>query len=328
MDAPYSRTADRRGARRAAPEARDGARDTRTGAPRSGRRGRLARVIGCGAAAVLVGALSSCTSKPVLLPDATTGAAAATSSTSKAVVAMPGTLAWDFIHDLQPTLNAKVGLAIMPVGGDRPVTLGDWSNGPAWSTMKVPLTLAALRQNSGYTTAATSAITYSDNSAADTLWQSLGSPDAAASTVEAVLREGGDADTKVPATRSRAEYSAFGQANWSLTDQLEFASNLPCLPQSDSVTSLMGKISYGQRWGLGNLEGAEFKGGWGPDPTGNYLVRQFGLIPVDGGELAIAIATQANSGSFDEGTTILTKVAALITKHLGELRGGNCPVPH
>ncbi|WP_245717365.1 hypothetical protein [Nocardia jejuensis] len=325
MDAPYSRTADQRGAH----DALDGARDTGTGAPRSGRpRGRLARLAGCGAAALLAVVVTGCGSKPVLLPDPTGTASARAAAPSSMVVTVPGTLAWDFVNELRPSLNAKVGLAIMPVGGDRVVALGDWTTGPAWSTMKVPLTLAALRENSGYTGAASSAITLSDNSAADTLWQSLGTPTTAADAVESVLREGGDGVTKVPATRARSDYSAFGQSDWSLSDQLQFASNLPCLPQSDSVTTLMGKISSGQRWGLGNLDGAEFKGGWGPDVNGNYLVRQFGLIPVEGGEVAIAIATQANSGSFDEGTTILTKVATLISKHVSELRGGNCPGPH
>ncbi|MTE13070.1 hypothetical protein GLP40_09815 [Nocardia sp. CT2-14] len=276
--------------------------------------------------AVLAGTLTACSSQPVLVPDKTTVAAAAPSNTiPTTVLALPGTLAWDFVNDLKPTLAGRAGLAVMPVGSDHVLTLGDWSTGPGWSTMKVPLTLAALRKSSSNQVAAVNAIEYSDNSAADTLWQSLGAPEVAAQTVQDVLREGGDAETTVPATRARADYSAFGQAEWSLVNQLKFAAKLPCLPQSDVVTSLMGKISSSQRWGLGDLEGAVFKGGWGPDPSGNYLVRQFGLIPVDGGQLAVAIATQPNSGSFDDGTVILTKIATLIDKHLDELEGGSCP---
>ncbi|QLY34856.1 hypothetical protein H0264_33310 [Nocardia huaxiensis] len=277
---------------------------------------------------MLVGVLTGCGSKPPLEPDAPSTIGRGTSGAPGTVMALPGTLAWSFTNELLPTLNGEAGLAIVSVGGDRITPLGNWTSGPAWSTMKVPLTLAALRENSGYSGSATSAITYSDNSAADALWQSLGTPDVAASAVEAVLREGGDAVTKVPSTRSRSEYSAFGQADWSLSDQLRFAAKLPCLPQADSVTGLMGKISYGQRWGLGTLEGAEFKGGWGPDANGKYLVRQFGLIPVSGGQVAIAIAAQPTSGSFDEGTTMLTKVATLINQHLDELRGGTCAGAH
>ncbi|MBL1079327.1 hypothetical protein JK358_33475 [Nocardia sp. 2] len=277
--------------------------------------------------ALLVGALAGCGSQPPLEPDAP-AAAGTTTGGPGTVVALPGTLAGDFVNELLPTLNGEVGLAMVAVGGDRITPFGNWSTGPAWSTIKVPLTLAALRENSGYTGSANSAITNSDNSAADMLWQSLGTPDVAAQAVEAVLREGGDAVTKVPSTRTRAEYSPFGQANWSLSDQLRFASKLPCLPQADSVTGLMGKISYGQRWGLGTLDGAEFKGGWGPDINGKYLVRQFGLIPAPGGQVAIAIAAQPSSGSFDEGTVMLTKVATLISEHLDELRGGSCNGSH
>ncbi|MFI6867292.1 hypothetical protein [Nocardia sp. NPDC050406] len=291
------------------------------GAPtRQSARRRFAR--GAGALAVLC-ALSACGSEPELFPEthATTKAAGPTTSM---VVAVPGTLAWDF-NELQDSLAGKVGLAVMPVGGERMVALGDWTTGAAWSTMKVPLTLAALRNNSGYSGAASTAITASDNASADTLWQSLGTADVAAQAVQDVLREGGDSTTKVPATRSRAEYSAFGQAEWSLADQVHFGAQLPCLPQSESVISLMSKISYGQRWGLGTLDNAQFKGGWGPDTSGNYLVRQFGLLPVEGGEIAIALAAQPNSGSFDDGTVILNKLAALVEKHLSELSGGSCP---
>ncbi|AYF78850.1 hypothetical protein D7D52_08730 [Nocardia yunnanensis] len=274
---------------------------------------------------VLVTALSGCSSKPVLVPDKTTGAAAPTATVPATAMPLPGTLAGDFLTDLKPSLAGKVGLALLPVGSDRLVTLGDWTGGPGWSTMKVPLTLAALRKNTGNEGAAVNAIEYSDNTAADTLWQSLGSAETAAQTVQDVLREGGDPDTTVPATRARADYSAFGQADWSLADQVKFTAKLPCLPQSELVTSLMSKISSTQRWGLGTLDGAVFKGGWGPDPSGNYLVRQLGLIPVDGGQIAIAIATQPNSGSFDDGTAILTKIATLISHHQDELKGGACP---
>lgn len=292
--------------------------------PRQSMRRRFAHA--AGALAVLCAA-SACGSDPATVPVApTTTKAGAASPTMGMVVAVPGTLAWDF-NELRASLNGRVGLAVMPVGGESMVTLGDWTSGSAWSTIKVPLTLAALRHNSGYTGPATSAITTSDNSAADTLWQSLGTADVAAQSVQDVLREGGDSTTKVPALKTRSEYSAFGQADWSLADQIRFASKLPCLPQSDAVTSLMGKISYGQRWGLGTLEGAEFKGGWGPDTSGNYLVRQFGLLPVDGGEIAIALAAAPTSGSFDDGTVMLNKLAALIEKHLEELRGGDCPAP-
>ena len=65
--------------------------------------------------------------------------------------------------------------------------------GKAWSTIKVPLVIAAMRkQNTGPVTAPmTAAITESDNAAAESIWAGLGDPDNAATQVEAVLRETG-----------------------------------------------------------------------------------------------------------------------------------------
>ncbi len=241
-----------------------------------------------------------------------------------AVVALPGSLAADFA-DLQPGLGGRVGLAVAAVGADRVSAMGDWTDGPAWSTMKVPLTLAVLRSNGNTSTwQMSAAITESDNTAADGLWQSLGTPDAAAQAVQSVLREGGDPTTTVPAARARADYSAFGQADWSLSDQARFAAKLPCLPDADSVTALMSKVVWGQQWGLGRVDSAEFKGGWGPDANGNYLVRQFGVVTTPSGQVAIALAAQAASGGFDDGTQILNKLATLVNKHLGDLPSGHC----
>ncbi|WP_405166082.1 hypothetical protein OG203_13975 [Nocardia sp. NBC_01499] len=238
---------------------------------------------------------------------------------------VPGTLAAD-VATLQASARGHLGMAIMPVGGDQVVTFGDWTTGPAWSTMKVPLTIAALRHNAGNTTyAATAAITASDNAAADTLWQSLGTNQEAAQAVQSVLREGGDSKTTVPDTRTRPENSAFGQADWSLADQVKFASRLPCLPQVAPVINLMEQIQAAQRWGLGVFTSAEFKGGWGPDASGAYLVRQFGLISTPSGQIAIAFAAQPDSGAFSDGMTMLDKLSTLISQHLNELSGGQCP---
>ncbi|MFD6393887.1 hypothetical protein ACWF9G_23970 [Nocardia sp. NPDC055029] len=239
-------------------------------------------------------------------------------------IAVPGSLAGDFAA-LQQGFRGTLGLAIMPVGGEKMVTFGTWTSGPAWSTIKVPLAIAALRNNASYSTTATAAITASDNGAADTLWQSLGGGDAAAESVRNVLREGGDTTTTVPSVRTRSDASIYGQAEWALADQVRFAANLPCLPQSQRVVGLMQQIVPSHRWGLGAFGSAEFKGGWGPDTSGKYLVRQFGLIDSPSGRIAIALAAQPDSGAFADGMTMLDKMATLLSGHLGEMAGGNCP---
>ncbi|WP_278263751.1 hypothetical protein [Nocardia sp. AG03] len=239
-------------------------------------------------------------------------------------IALPGSLAADFAT-LQQSFRGSAGLAVMPVGGEKMVTFGTWTTGPAWSTIKVPLAIAALRESSAALTSATAAITASDNAAAETLWQQLGGGSAAATAIEGVLREGGDANTTVPTTRTRSDASIFGQAEWSLADQARFAAHLTCVPQSERVVGLMQQIIPSHRWGLGAFGSAEFKGGWGPDTSGKYLVRQFGMIDAPSGRIAVAFAAQPDSGAFNEGMTMLDKMATLLSGHLGELAGGRCP---
>src|SRR5690349_17716771 len=58
----------------------------------------------------------------------------------------PGdSLAADFAR-LQSSLHATAGIAISAVGsGQEPLMFGDFRSGAAWSTIKVPLVIAALR---------------------------------------------------------------------------------------------------------------------------------------------------------------------------------------
>ncbi|WP_327144676.1 hypothetical protein [Nocardia sp. NBC_01327] len=241
------------------------------------------------------------------------------------------TFAADFA-DLQSGLDGRIGLAVMPVGGGDMTVLGNWSSGVAWSTIKVPLALAALRRDpTGLRSTAEAAITFSDNDAAQELWNSLGNGAEAADAVESILREAGDGFTDVAARHTRLammgadDELAFGATDWSLTDQVRFASKLPCLPRANSVVSLMSDITPSQSWGLGRLIGAEFKGGWGPDDdTGKYTVRQFGLVPTLAGPIAVAMAAEPTSGSFDDATDMMDKLALLVGDHLPDLPGGLC----
>ncbi|QIS05347.1 hypothetical protein F5X71_26255 [Nocardia brasiliensis] len=241
-------------------------------------------------------------------------------------VSIPDSLAADFTQ-LQPNLGGQVGLAIMPVGGGRMTIFGDWVSGIAWSTIKVPLAIAALRHNADNYVAANAeaAITVSDNGAAEALWQSLGDGLTAAQAVQDVIDEAGDSTTGLAGPRTRLDYTAFGQTEWTLANQVRFASRLLCLPETFQVPELMAEITPDQSWGLGNLEGAVFKGGWGPDDdTGIYTVRQFGVVPTQNGMVAVALAAQADSGTYEDSTAILSRLAVLLGRHLGELRGGAC----
>jgi hypothetical protein len=239
--------------------------------------------------------------------------------------AAPDRLAADFAQ-LEAKLHAMVGVAVSPVGtGGAPITLGSWKSGPAWSTIKVPLIIAALREANPptVTDAMTAAITESDNVAAESIWASLGDPVTAAHKIEAVLRQTGD-NTTVQSQKVIPEFTAFGQTEWSLPDQVRFTSVAFCDKANTPVFSLMGRVVADQRWGIGTVPDAEFKGGWGPSPPGGYLVRQLGVLPAPNGRVAVALAAQPSSGKFDDGTVALNEMATWLTAHLGALPAGQC----
>jgi hypothetical protein len=224
-------------------------------------------------------------------------------------------------------LDATAGIVVRPVGGagPEPVSAGEWSTGTAWSTIKVPLAIAGLRETDPpqVTEAMRAAITQSDNDAAESIWASLGDPATAAQKVEAVLAEAG-APTTVESRKVRPEFTAFGQTEWPLGDQATFLSSAACDPASQPIMDLMGQIEPDQRWGLGQIPGAKFKGGWGPSLDGNYLVRQFGVVPVNDGLAVVAVAVEPNSGAFDDGTEALTQIATWLQEHTDLLPVGNC----
>ena len=227
---------------------------------------------------------------------------------------------------LENNLQAVTGIAIGAVGdGHVPLILGDWPSGPAWSTMKVPLVIAALREEDPpkVTDAMTAAITESDNAAAESIWESLGDPVSAEHKVEAVLRETGD-PTTVQSQKVRPEFTAFGQTDWKLADQVRFLSKAACDSRDGPVFNMMGEITPDQRWGLAVIPNAPYKGGWGPSPSGSYLVRQIGLVSTPAGTAAIAIAAQPSSGTFSDGIAELTRIAGWIQAHIDELPAGRC----
>lgn len=201
--------------------------------------------------------------------------------------------------------------------------LGPLQDGVAWSTMKVPISLAMLRQSGGRLDPETrslmhAAITESDNAAAEQLWSALGEPRVAAEAVERVLADAGDASTRVQETVTRPGYTAFGQTLWPLDAQQRFIAALPCLPNSASLLALMREIAPDQSWGLGSSGlPAAFKGGWGPDPSGGYLVRQMGLLKLpSGGTVAVTMAARPADGSFAAGTAELTTMARWLASRL------------
>ena len=235
---------------------------------------------------------------------------------------------------LERKLGGTSGLAVSAVGLDPLVReVGTLREGVAWSTIKVPIAIAVERRADGHPSASeqsllTRAITASDNSAAVALWSSLGSPDAAAAAVQGVLAEAGDTSTRVETQVLRPGFTSFGQTHWSLVAQQHFIAGLPCLPNSAPVRSLMEQVVADQRWGLGSLGAdTQFKGGWGPEPDGRYLVRQMGIVRLtDGRSLAVSMATMPADRTFETGTANLTEIAQWLIAHVvvGRVPSSGC----
>lgn len=217
------------------------------------------------------------------------------------------------------------GLVVMPIGGE-PITVAPW-NGEvfAWSTIKVPLSVTAIRNGLGAELAPdiAAALTVSDNDAAERIWAALGSGEEAASKVQAILD---DPATVVQAERIRPPYTPFGQTKWLLDNQARFLSGLAC--QTDDaatqVLTLMGQVAS-DTWGLGRIPGTKFKGGWGPGAQSGYLVRQFGVLTDDSGAPTAVVAVVVEPGSFGEGQQDMNTIAQWLTDNRAQLPTGACP---
>jgi hypothetical protein len=204
---------------------------------------------------------------------------------------------------LAATVPATIGVAIAHPDLAEVRSLGRWSTGVAWSTIKVPLAIAALRADAGRVRdLVVKAITESDNHASEQLWSQLGEPAEAARRVQAVVNESGDAATVVESQRLRPGYTPFGQTQWTLSGQARFAARLPGIADTAPVIDLMCRLTAAHRWGLA-AKGFAAKGGWGPVMRGDYLVRQFGIVPTDSGHVGVALAAQAHA--FEAGVDVV-----------------------
>jgi hypothetical protein len=219
-------------------------------------------------------------------------------------------------EELSATVPATVGIAIAQAA--EVYSFGPWSSGVAWSTIKVPLAIAALR--SGRSRAkglVVKAITESDNAASERLWSQLGKSVDAARQVQAIIEEAGDSATVVESQRVRPGFTAFGQTHWSLARQAQFAAQLPGIAGASTVFDLMCHLTAGHRWGLA-AKGIAAKGGWGPGGTGrDYLVRQFGVVSTESGDVGVALA--ADAPTFDTGVDVLNRLTDWLVGHLPEL---------
>lgn len=217
-------------------------------------------------------------------------------------------------EQLCATVPADVGIAV--ARPDRTYSLGRWWSGVAWSTIKVPLAIAALRGDwLRAKDLAAKVITESDNHASEQLWAQLGGPADAARRVQSVIAEGGDTATVVESRRLRRGFTAFGQTQWTLQRQARFAAELPSIPDAADIIELMQRLTTGHRWGLA-ANGFAAKGGWGPGVRGEYLVRQFGIVPTPAGQWGVALAAEVHDGAFETGIEVLGTLSEWLLSRL------------
>ena len=216
--------------------------------------------------------------------------------------------------DVQAQLDRLVADVEGRHGGRATVAVGSFTAGdnrpePAFSTMKVPLAIAALRQDQAFYPDAEAAVTRSDNPAAHRMFGQV-----PAASYEGVIREAG-ARTTTPAGYQMGTM-------WTTSDQAEFASGLRCVAGHEPVLDMMGRIVDYQHWGLGRIGGARFKGGWNYH-EGGHLARQFGLIPGPNGDIAVAITAHSPKGH--EGSfAMLNELADGLSAMRGDLPTSRC----
>jgi hypothetical protein len=261
--------------------------------------------------------VAGCASPPAVTPSSTAAQPSNAAVPPPATANPPPPPVTDLHADfatLSARIPAEVGVAV--VSGPTVSTFGTRTTGTAWSTIKVPLAIAALRadptQAEGFVPAA---ISQSDNAAAERLWSLLGESEQAATAVETVLKESGDPSTAVQPDRVRPGFTAFGQTDRPTEAQARFAWRLPCIAGSEPVLSDMRHITAGQVWGLADNADVAAKGGWGPGERGDYLVRQLATVAMPGGDIGVALVAEPADGTFESGVAAINQLADWVNAH-------------
>ncbi|MGH2805424.1 MAG: hypothetical protein ACRDL4_20665, partial [Thermoleophilaceae bacterium] len=201
------------------------------------------------------------------------------------------------LDDAASPARDRVGLATASMEGGPIRVSGTLRRGQAWSAIKVPLAAAFLHRRAE--AAGTSdgvvaltgpergwirrALTRSDNEAASRLfWRMAGGRSHAQrgrTRLAAMLRRGGDRHSRV-----RVQ---FGTTVWRLADAVRVYRRLAlgCLVgrrDTAYLLRLMRRVRSSERWGVPEAvprsTPVAFKGGWGPNAKGRWLVEQIAIV--------------------------------------------------
>lgn len=241
----------------------------------------------------------------------------------------------EIVADIGDRFDAEVGISLRAGGGV--IHAGEPGDLHAWSSVKVPIAFAAVQRQLDAGDAGVDlgedialALTQSDNDAALRLWETLGTDEQSSEAVDGVLRQAGD-PTDAEADRDRPDYGGFGDIRWTLDNQVIFANRMSCLPGAEQVLDPMGQVVDEHRQGLGQLPEARFKGGWGDERDGTYLLREFGLVGAAGRQVPVAFSIvpgAATDAAAREAAGALAEALGPLISDLGDKGGAaECQVP-
>ncbi|MDO4911523.1 MAG: hypothetical protein Q3972_07245 [Corynebacterium sp.] len=201
----------------------------------------------------------------------------------------------ELVLNLAAQYQGSIGIALVPVNNpSRSIVLGDRLVAPAWSTLHVPIAMALMKGHSIDTDQLGSFIQETNTDVAAQYYSALGAPPAASVKVNDILRQGGDTTTALSAgTTKPCSVTA-----WSLFDQANWAANIRKISGSELVLQAMSDNSGASSFGLGHVDGAIYKTGWGVDFAGDFSVRQFGLAETPFGEYGVSLLVHPGDGSF------------------------------
>lgn len=225
----------------------------------------------------------------------------------QAIPAVPQQRTYDPL--LQGRIEARIADVLARYGGNAAISIddgmhtyfaGNVTGGPAMSTIKVPIAIAAERNGTANPVDVADALIWSSNEATDRLYAGLGED--ADAKIQNVIAEVSPAPT--------INAGDWWPANqWAVTGQAQFARKVECLDPDRSVIINMSNVVDEQRYGLGRLHGAMFKGGWSPMDDGQFYARQFGNFRTAQGSVGVAIAAQASNGSYATAQAMLNELA-------------------
>lgn len=194
-------------------------------------------------------------------------------------------------QDVHGHHGGRIGIAVAT--GDGVVQVGELGKSPAWSTIKVPLAIAADRDGLVSPELIRAAISESDNDSA---------------YVMSTLVEDFNF-VHVPALGN-----PIGRTEWPLSDQAEFATKVECLDTHGTTFDSMGNIVEWQSWGLAKIPDAHYKGGWGLDTEALYTLRQFGVVPANEGVLGISILVHPEERDHNTAVVMVNEIGEALDK--------------